>query len=148
MKNSVDPIYQLLELSKDLDIVQFAQYVDQYLERKADKSLAIRELDRIVGELQNDISSFSVYIKQNYLLREMKNEYTCIDDVFYTKQEVAIRYRVSIRTVSNWTYNGLQVTEIGGVKRISEQAVKEFVKQNKTKKFHWKSIARWARWNK
>lgn len=142
MKNEVDQIHELLKLSEHLNVSEFEQYINRYLERKADKGLAIEELDRIIGELQNHISSFSLYIKQNYLLRQIKKDYPCREDMFYTKQEVAIRYRVSIRTVSNWTYSGLQVTEIGGVKRISEQAVKEFVGRNKTKKFHWKSIAR------
>ena len=142
MKNEVNRIYELLELSKGLNVGEFSQYVDEYLQRKADKALAIQELDGIIGELQNHISSFALYIKQNHLLRQIKKEYTWDTDAFYTKQEIAIRYRVSIRTVSNWTYSGLQVTEIGGVKRISEQAVREFVKRNKTKKFNWKSIAR------
>jgi hypothetical protein len=142
MKNEADQINDLLKLSKHLNVSDFEHYIDYYLEPKADKGLAIQELDRIIGELQNHISSFSLYLKQNYLLRQIKKDYPRREDLFYTKQEVAIRYRVSIRTVSNWTYSGLQVTEIGGVKRISEQAVKEFVERNKTKKFHWKSIAR------
>lgn len=137
-KNRMD---ELLNLPKYLSPSLFEEYMLSFLERKGDKNLGIQELDRGIAELQNCLASFSLYIKQNYLLRQVQKEYSWNDEVFYTKQEVAIRYRVSIRTVSNWTYSGLQVTEIGGVKRISDRAVREFVKKNKTKKFNWKSIA-------
>lgn len=138
-KNRMD---ELLNLPKHLGLSLFEEYIISFLERKEDKNLAIQELDRTIAELQNCLSSISLHIKQNYLLRQVQNEYSCNDEVFYTKQEIAIRYRVSIRTVSNWTYSGLHVTEIGGVKRISDRAVRAFVKTNKTKKFNWKSIAR------
>lgn len=138
-RNGIDDV---VNLPKKLNLSSFEQYIQIFLERKEDKNLAIQELDKAIAELQNHLSSLSLYVKQNYLLRQVQKDNFYDDDLYYTKQEVAIRYRVSIRTVSNWTYNGLQYTEIGGVKRISQKALSEFVKKNKTKKFNWKSIAR------
>lgn len=138
-QTEVNKIDQLLRLPAHLNLRDFEEYVIQYLERKADRDLAIRELDEMIGTLQNHILLLSIFIKQNHLFIISKD--TLQDaSILYTKQELAIRYRVSIRTVSNWILDGLQATEIGGVKRISEQAVQEYIKSNKTKKFNWKSI--------
>jgi hypothetical protein len=134
----INRIEELLDLPNYLSLADFQKYIADYLERKADKKLAIEELDKVIGILQNHIFSLSLYLKQNHLFAEASNT-SYKEDSFYTKQEVAIRYRVSIRTVTNWISDGLQTVEIGGVKRISEQAVLEYVKKSKTKKFHWKS---------
>lgn len=142
VQKDMSKIDELFDLPKFLSLSIFEEYIAQYLERKADKKLAIQELDRIIGTLQNHILSLSLFIKQSHLLNRSTDTAHNSDALFYTKQEVAIKYRVSVRTVNNWMLDGLQTTEIGGVKRISEQAVQEFVKKNKTKKFNWRSIAR------
>lgn len=132
---------ELLELPKSMCISDFDNYINEYLKRKADKNLAIQELDRILAVLQNHITSLSLYLKQNHLLS--KDRVAPVVEVeFYTKQEIAAKYRVSIRTVTNWIIDGLDTVEIGGVKRISNSALNAFTKIKRTKKFSWKSIAK------
>jgi hypothetical protein len=141
IKSVINKFEELLDSPKSLSISDFEQYLIEYLERKADRKLAIQELDRVIAILQNHILSLSLFLKQNHLL------HNTIDPApkeveYYTKQEVAVKYRVSIRTVTNWIIDGLEAVEIGGVKRISNAALLTFTKIKRTKKFHWKSIAR------
>jgi hypothetical protein len=133
-------IDELLNLPESTDLSSVENYLSQFLERKADKKLALKEVDGLIGRLQNFVLLVSLYVKQNYLIDKpnKEEEYTG----FYTKQEVAILYRVTVRTVSAWIASGLETTNIGGVIRISKQAVVDFVKRNKSRKPHWKSIAR------
>ena len=133
---------ELLELTKSMGVSDFDNYINDYLKRKEDKSLAIQELDRILAVLQNHITSLSLYLKLNHLFTKPRPENTEVE--FLTKQEIAAKYRVSIRTVTNWIIDGLETLEIGGVKRISNDALKAFVLSKKTKKFNWKSIARFS----
>ncbi|MBX2956342.1 MAG: hypothetical protein KF846_09305 [Cyclobacteriaceae bacterium] len=132
---------ELLELPKSMSISDFDNYINEYLRRKADKNLAIQELDRILAVLQNHITSLSLYLKQNHLLSKDRVA-PVVEIEFYTKQEVAAKYRVSIRTVTNWIIDGLDTIEIGGVKRISNSALNAFTEIKRTKKFRWKSIAK------
>lgn len=132
---------ELLELPKSMSISDFDNYINEYLKRKADKNLAIQELDRILAVLQNHITSLSLYLKQNHLLSKDRVA-PVVEMEFYTKQEVAAKYRVSIRTVTNWIIDGLDTIEIGGVKRISNSALNAFTEIKRTKKFSWKSIAK------
>lgn len=132
---------ELLELPKSMSISDFDNYINEYLKRKADKNLAIQELDRILAVLQNHITSLSLYLKQNHLLSKDRVA-PVVEIEFYTKQEVAAKYRVSIRTVTNWIIDGLDTIEIGGVKRISNSALNVFTEIKRTKKFSWKSIAK------
>lgn len=132
---------ELLELPKSMSISDFDNYINEYLNRKADKNLAIQELDRILAVLQNHITSLSLYLKQNHLLSKDRVA-PVVEIEFYTKQEVAAKYRVSIRTVTNWIIDGLDTIEIGGVKRISNSALNAFTEIKRTKKFSWKSIAK------
>jgi hypothetical protein len=62
-----------------------------------------------------------------------------VNEQYYTKQELANKYRVSVRTVTNWIIDGLEVEEVGGIKRISFQALETFKKSAKGKKFGWRS---------
>jgi len=133
---------ELLELTKSMGVSDFDNYINDYLKRKEDKRLAIQELDRILAVLQNHIASLSLYLKLNHLFTKPRPENTEVE--FLTKQEIAAKYRVSIRTVTNWIIDGLETLEIGGVKRISNDALKAFVLSKKTKKFNWKSIARFS----
>lgn len=132
---------ELLELPKSMSISDFDNYINEYLKRKADKNLAIQELDRILAVLQNHITSLSLYLKQNHLLSKDRVA-PVVEIEFYTKQEVAAKYRVSIRTVTNWIIDGLDTIEIGGVKRISNSALNAFTEIKRTKKFSWKSIVK------
>ena len=132
---------ELLELPKSMSISDFDNYINEYLKRKADKNLAIQELDRILAVLQNHITSLSLNLKQNHLLSKDRVA-PVVEIEFYTKQEVAAKYRVSIRTVTNWIIDGLDTIEIGGVKRISNSALNAFTEIKRTKKFSWKSIAK------
>jgi hypothetical protein len=133
---------ELLELPKSMGISDFDNYINEYLKRKADKNLAIQELDKILAVLQNHITSLSLYLKQNHLFTKLKPASENMEVEFYTKQEIAVRYRVSIRTVTNWIIDGLATVDIGGVKRISNESLKNFISSKKTKKFNWKSIAK------
>lgn len=140
-QNELDKICELLQLPEYLRFSEFENYVAKYLERKADKRQAIEELDRTIALLQNQILTFSLYVKQNLLLkhgRSFSNQAT----EFFTKQELAVKYRVSVRTISNWIVDGLEVEEIGGVLRISSVSLKSFVNTKKAKKFNWKSPVR------
>jgi hypothetical protein len=140
--NETSKIDELLDLPEQLNLSCIEEHLSQYLERKADKKLALQELDTLIGKLHNHILLLSLYIKQNHLIERKSATESAIG--FYTKQEVAILYRVSVRTVTNWIISGLETTLIGGVIRISKQAVEEFVRHNKTKKFNWRSIVRKA----
>jgi hypothetical protein len=133
---------ELLELPKSMGISDFDNYINEYLKRKADKDLAIQELDRILAVLQNHITSLSLYLKQNHLFTKPKLRPESMEIEFYTKQEIAIKYRVSIRTVTNWIIDGLETVDIGGVKRISNSALDAFVNLKRSKKFNWKSPVR------
>lgn len=135
---------ELLEFAKSMGVSDFDNYINEYLKRKADKSLAIQELDRILAVLQNHITSLSLYLKLNHLFTKPKLRPENMEVEFLTKQEIAAKYRVSIRTVTNWIIDGLETLEIGGVKRISNDALKAFVLSKKTKKFNWKSIAKFS----
>lgn len=138
--SEVNKIEELLNLPRRLTLPGFDEYVLHHLKRKADKKIAIQDLDNLIALLHNHVLSLSFHIKQNYLIGSEKIERQNTD--YYTKQEIANLYRVSVRTVTNWILDGLQCLEIGGVKRISQEALKEFVKSNKAKKFNWRSIAR------
>lgn len=132
----------LLDLPDSFSFQDFDDYLFDLLERKSDRNLAIGELDKKIGIVQNFTLLISIYLKQRYVINEIKPNSMYQNDVYFTKEEVANKYRVSIRTVTNWVASGLEVTEVGGVKRISHQALQAFVKTSRTKKFNWKSIAR------
>lgn len=139
--NVIDKFEELLDSPKSISVSDFENYIAKYLERTPDKKLAILELDKAIAILQNHILSLSLFLKQNHLLRNT------IDSIpseveYYTKQEIAVKYRVSIRTVTNWIIDGLEAVECGGVKRISNKALIAFTKIKRTKKFNWRSIAR------
>jgi hypothetical protein len=57
---------------------------------------------------------------------------------YYTKQELANRYRVSVRTITNWIVDGLETEDVGGVKRISSHALETFKRTRSGKRSHWK----------
>jgi hypothetical protein len=134
-------IDDLLRLPKHVTISMFDQYVNNFLEKKANKELAIHELDSLLALLQNHITSFSLLIKRNFVLQALPTLKTESVE-YYTKQELANKYRVSVRTVTNWIIDGLEIEEIGGIKRISLDAVEKFRTSVKGKKFHWKSPAK------
>ena len=133
---------ELLNLPRYLAVSSFEEYINAFLDRKADKALALQELDDTIAMLQSHILSLALLVKQNHLARRKDRSIADSDIEFYTKQELAVKYRVSVRTVTNWIIDGLDVEEIGGVKRISNTALKKFIKTRKGKKFNWKSIAR------
>lgn len=131
-------IEALLSMADTVTLEIFDQFIRQHLTRKADEVRAIQELDSQMGRLQNLLLSLTLHLKQNYLIKAVSSAPPEVH--FYTKQEVANRYRVSMRTISNWIIDGLECIEIGGVKRISAEAVKKFVKHNKSRKFNWRSV--------
>jgi len=138
-QKDVDKIEELLHAPRWLDLPLFEQYIKDYLKRKADAESATIELDNIAGLLQNHILSLSLLIKQKLLA--IKASPKIENSSYYTKQEIANIFRVSVRTVSNWILDGLQTTVIGGIKRISKQAVIEFQKRGSRKKFNWKACS-------
>lgn len=129
-QKELNKIEELLQLSKWLSLPVFEQYIKNFLTRKADSKIALQELDGLIGSLQNHILSLSLFIKQNFLIGTPAIE----NSIYYTKQEIANIYRVSVRTVSNWILHGLQTTAMGGIKRISKEAVREFQLKKKTGK--------------
>lgn len=135
------PFDELFNLQSSGSIPRFEEYIAERLERSSDPEIAIRELDDALALLQNHIQLLSLYLKQKYLLNERK-PVPNLEDCFYTKQELANKYRVSVRTVTNWIIDGLEAEEVGGIKRISYEALERFKKSAKGKKFVWKSIAR------
>lgn len=141
-KDVTSQIDGLLSLPKRITLGDFEEYIAAYLERKANREAAIAELDETIGILQNHVFALSLYLKQHHLFAQQSG-FRQNENFLYTKQELAAKYRVSVRTVTSWIADGLQTVEMGGVKRISQQAVSEYAKQSKTKKFHWKSIARY-----
>lgn len=134
-------IRNLLNLHRELNLNDFETYVANFIKRKHDKQLAIQELDTAIGLLANFILLLSVDLKQKYLLSTAQEQrQTPEESGLLTRQEVAQKFKVSRRTVSNWIYDGLKTTEIGGVIRISEEALQEFMKSHQTKKFNWASV--------
>ena len=140
-QNDLDKIDELLQLPKYLRLSEFEHIVARYLERKADKRLAIQELDHTIGLLQSHVLSLSMYVKQCLLLKNGASA-GIRDAEFFTLQEVAVKYRVSVRTVRNWIVYGLESVDVGGVVRISSTALETFISTKRRKKFGWKSVVR------
>ena len=127
----MNKIEELLQSSKWLSIAMFEQYINDFLKRKSDSKVAVHELDVLIGTLQNHILLLSLFVKQKFLVTAPVVE----NSTYYTKQEIANIYRVSVRTVSNWIIDGLETTVIGGIKRISKDALAEFRKKTKPRIF-------------
>lgn len=138
-KNDLDKIDELLQLPTYLRLSEFEHIVARYLDRKADKRLAIEELDHTIGLLQSHVLSLSMYVKQCLLLKSGASA-GIRDAEFFTLQEVAVKYRVSVRTVRNWVVDGLESVDVGGVVRISRAALETFISTKRRKKFRWKSV--------
>lgn len=136
----INQFEKLLEIARRSPISILEEYVAERLKRRADHKAAVQELDDILALLQNRIQLMSLYLKQKYLLNVCRPA-TTVEEEFYTKQELANKYRVSVRTVTNWITDGLESEEVGGIKRISHQAVEKFKRSSKGKKFTWRSIA-------
>ena len=132
MKNTIEKFEELLNAPKSLGIREFEDYVTSYLSRKSDRKLALEELDKLIAIVQNHVLSLSIFLKQALMATENK---TLVNSEveYYTKQEVAIKYRVSIRTVTNWIISGLETTEIGGIVRISHKAITQFKETRREK---------------
>lgn len=137
-----DWLNELRELLGVINVHNFDNTVTKFLERKDNRQQAISELDNLIASLNNHLLTLSIHLKQKYLTQATANNPPAVDNSYYTRQEIAVKYRVSVRTVSNWIACGLVTDDIGGVKRISQQSLSDFMKVSKTKKPHWKSIAR------
>lgn len=132
----------LFEFTESVGFPTFNTYIEHYICTRNDREKAIQELDKQIGNLQNWALSLACYFKQNYLFRNDPETQTTNSVSYFTKHEIANKYRVSIRTVNNWIISGLNTIEIGGVVRVSNEAISEFVRHNRTKKFNWKSPKR------
>ncbi len=121
------------DLTKAHDAITLADidfYINGLLQNKeAERDRIILTVDELLGKLQNRIQLLSMYFKQRYVLPNVVAP-AALKSPFYTKQEVALRYRVSMRTITNWIVAGLETTLIGGVIRTSDTALQEFVKNN------------------
>lgn len=131
----------LLNLPKNLPLSSFAELIDMLVKNGTDKGIAVQELDTKLAILQNHIQLLALYIKQNYLVCT-PSPAPNVNEQYYTKQELANKYRVSVRTITNWIIDGLEVEEVGGVRRISNSSLMAFTNSKKGKKFNWKSIAK------
>lgn len=142
--NPAEEIRKLLQLPETLRLEDFDGYIQEFMLRKADKKLAALELDRQLAILNNFLQLLSLHLKQQYLLipvpQIQANGLQGTSSEMMTKLEVAKKYRVSKRTINNWINDGLQAIEIGGVLRISEQALLTFIQTHKSKKFNWPSV--------
>jgi len=146
MKTEVENNSRITELLKMPESIKLTD-VDAYINGLPSDNMEVREralldLDTLFGKLQNHIQLLSLYLKQRHLLGNAVTTAPVDTGSNYTKQEIAVRYRVSIRTITNWIASGLQTTLIGGVMRISESALQEFIKNNRRRKYNWRSIAR------
>jgi hypothetical protein len=136
-----EQIEGLLNLPKNFPLSNFSDLIDMLLKNRTDKVIAVQELDTKLAILQNHIQLLALYIKQNYLVCT-SSPAPNVNEQYYTKQELANKYRVSVRTVTNWIIDGLEVEEVGGVRRISNSSLMAFTNSKKGKKFNWKSIAK------
>jgi hypothetical protein len=134
-----EQIEGLLNLPKNFPLSNFSDLIDMLVKNRTDKVIAVQELDTKLAILQNHIQLLALYIKQNYLVCT-SSPAPNVNEQYYTKQELANKYRVSVRTVTNWIIDGLEVEEVGGIKRISFQSLEKFKRSAKGKKFGWKSI--------
>lgn len=123
-----------------IDIDNFEGFISQFLSRKSDKKHAIEELENFIAQLSNKTILLSLYLKQRYILGLAPGSQPIPEEECFTKRSLAKKYRVTVRTVTNWIRDGLACEEIGGVIRITQSALKEFVAKAKSKKFRWKSI--------
>jgi hypothetical protein len=152
--NEADKIEELISLPETLGLSEFDDFVNRYLERKADKALALKDLDSIIANLQNHVLTLSIHIKQNYLT-DRKFQPAAIkgipaasqspameEEITFSKQEIADSLGIDIRTVTNWIRDGLKTTPWRGGLRISKDSLEEFSRNKRGKKFHWRSIAR------
>lgn len=133
---------QLFEFTESAGFPAFTTYIEHYISTRNDRVKAIQELDKQIGNLQNWALSLACFVKQTYLFKNDPEIPTTDPVSYFTKHEIANKYRVSIRTVNNWIISGLNTIEIGGVVRVSNEAITEFVRHNRTKKFNWKSPKR------
>lgn len=139
--NKAEEIEKLLQLPQTLKMKDLNEYIEQYLTRKQDRKLALQELDNRLALLSNFVLLLSMNLKQRYLLEiHQPKEPKPVASELLTRKEVARRFRVDEKTVANWIKVGLKATEIGGVNRISEEALQEFMQAHKTRKFSWPSV--------
>lgn len=131
---------ELLEVPRNCTLDGLEEYLLDLADRTAEPNSLVEVMDKRLALVQNHIQLISLHLKQKYLSNKMISS-ASIADIFYTKQELANKYRVSVRTVTNWIVDGLEVEEVGGIKRISQRAVEKFKHSSKGKKFTWRSIA-------
>jgi DNA-binding HxlR family transcriptional regulator len=140
-KNIFEQLFQSLN---QIGVDSFEEFIDQFLARRSDKKRAIEELESFIAQFSNKALMLSLHLKQVHILgvnyRQEPNANG--EEVTYTKSSLAKKYRVSVRTISNWINDGLECEMIGGVIRISQQAIKDFIIKAKSKKTNWKSISK------
>lgn len=136
-------ITEVLRAPEDIKLTDVDTYINSLAaDNTENRERALLELDGLMGKLQNHLQLLSIYLKQRYLL-PVPAKAPVETNIFYTKQEIAVRYRVSTRTVGNWISMGMKSIILGGVLRVSEDAILEFVKTHPRRKYNWKSIARY-----
>jgi len=137
--STIDELFKAPETIKMADIDSYVAVLATCNGNNQERIL--HDVDNLFAKLQNHIQLLSMYFKQRYIVRDViapsKEEIS-----FYTKQEVAVRYRVSMRTITNWIVAGLETTLIGGVIRISDTSLQEFIKNNRRRKYGWRSISK------
>lgn len=137
--NTIEQFEHLLHMPDTISASDIRSYFEHSLGRRISDKSAIAEFDRKIGSLNNLVFSVTTFFKQNYLFAP--------DPIIaptrhhlYTKQEVAVKYRVSVRTINNWIASGLKTIEIGGVLRICESDLTQFATETTRKKLKWRSI--------
>ena len=137
-------IEQLFQSINQIGVDSFEEFIGQFLARKADKKRAIEELESFIAQFNNKALLLSLHLKQVHILgvNNRQGPNAVGEEETYTKSSLAKKYRVSVRTISNWINDGLECEMIGGVIRISRQAIKDFISKAKSKKPNWKSISK------
>lgn len=94
-------ITEVLRAPEDIKLTDVDTYINSLVaDNTENRERALLELDGLMGKLQNHIQLLSIYLKQRYLL-PAPAKLPIETNIFYTKQEIALRYRVSTRTVGN-----------------------------------------------
>lgn len=146
-------INQLINLTETFSVSAFQQSVQEFLDRKDDKQRAIAELEVIMASVQNHFLTLSMHLKINYVLKKSLctspvsapsqiSILPPVEEVFYSRRQLAKKIGVSTKTISNWVKQGLDAKRYGRDLRISMSALEAFGRARKTTKLNFRSIAK------
>jgi hypothetical protein len=109
------------------------------LESPTNRDANLARLDDLVAKLHSQMLTLAFLVKQRFFLPAIKG--TVEPKRLFTQGDLASYFKVTPRTVRNWIASGLEASEIGGVTRISWEAIEKFKQTNTRRKFGWRSIS-------